>query len=300
MTFGCSVHWIHVRVHSRSKSETCLAIDTTTMTILKQQWRLGWCLVWAGACNAFVSSPKNPSCSILCANPEAKDEIPEGHVLKGRRSILNNLGTWAISSTAASILLPHSACWADFAPGGTLVDYAVGVQVGNAQASPSRKADNSNVLFAQDYYFKFGTAAPWVEPDSTEFPKTMPFVRVQQRYDALKKYGDRIQGGLNRIAALEKADRADIADPVTTDVYQLRPMGLLANNLLASENTGSTNELFLARWYINEMYLLINDLRNAPTDNKAVYEALKAATNSYLSLMNRVITPKVGDKFSYL
>ena len=96
---------------------------------------------------------------------------------------------------------------------------------------------------------------------------------------------------------------SDIVDPTTTDVYQLRPMGLLANNMLASENTGATNELFLARWYVNEMYLLINDMRNAPSEADArnrVYPALCKAVNSYLSLMNRVITDKVGDKFSYL
>lgn len=190
---------------------------------------------------------------------------------------------------------------ADFTPGGTLVDRQVGVTVGNAQASVSRKADNTNVLFAQDYYFKFGTAAPWIEPDSTDFPQTMPFVRIQQRYDALKKYGPRIQGGLDMIAGLKSSSQ--IADPVASDVYQLRPMGLLANNFLASENTGSTNELFLARWYINEIYLLIQDLGNAANDGQAkaaLFDALKSATNSYLTLMNRCITPKVGGKFPYL
>jgi len=30
----------------------------------------------------------------------------------------------------------------------------------------------------------------------------------------------------------------------------LRSAGLLANNLLASENAGAPNELYLARWYL--------------------------------------------------
>ena len=150
----------------------------------------------------------------------------------------------------------------EFTPGGTLVDYTVGVTVGNPEASTSRRVDNSNVLFDRDYYFKFGTAAPWIAPDApTDFPKTMPFVRVQQRYDALKKYRDRIRSGVATIQALQKAD--EIADPTAADVYQLRPMGLLANAFLASENTGSTNELLLARWYINEILLLIGDLKRA-------------------------------------
>jgi hypothetical protein len=232
----------------------------------------------------------------------------------GRRYFLQETARLAMAGPAASFSftlsslvlqqVPQPAHAREFTPGGTLVDRALGVTVGNIQASASRKVDNSNVLFIQDYYFKFGTAAPWIAPDSTDFPTTMPFVRVQQRYDGLQKYGGRITRGLAEIAALkQKSQISDIADPVAADVYQLRPMGLLANTFLASENTGTTNELFLARWYINEMYLLINDMRNAPSVDvaqKQVYPALCSSVNSYLTLMNRVITSKVGDKFSYL
>lgn len=188
----------------------------------------------------------------------------------------------------------------DFTPGGTLVDREVGITVGNAEASHSRKFDNSNVLFYQDYFFKFGSAAPWLEPDSTDFPKTMPFTRIQQRYDALKKYKPRILAGLDRIKTLATTD--DVADPTAADVYALRPMGLLANAMLASENSGATNELFLARWYVNEIYLLVSDIRNASSteEGKAFVSAAKKATNSYLTMMNRVITPKVGEKFIYI
>jgi hypothetical protein len=201
---------------------------------------------------------------------------------------------------------------AEFTPGGTLVDRPVGVTVGNPEASPSRKPDNSNVLFDKDYYFKFGTAAVWIEPDSTSFPATMPFTKAQQRYDALKKYRGRILTGIDRMkdAAFEnsQSDSSLIADPTAVgDVYQLRPMGLLANAMLASENSGAPNELFLARWYINEMYLIMSDIRNiVKTDGEGekerqrLSEILKKAINSYLTLMNRVITPKVGEKFEYV
>eukprot|EP00978_Attheya_sp_CCMP212_P020857 scaffold60256_cov55-Attheya_sp.AAC.3 len=196
--------------------------------------------------------------------------------------------------------------WAEFAPGGTLVDRAVGVTVGNAEASQSRKSDNSNVVFDKDYYFKFGAAPVWIEPDSTEFPKTMPFTLSQQRYDSLKKYGDRVKAGLQQVQNLKHAGvdvDHTIADPSKQDVYALRPMGLMANGFLASENTGATNELFLSRWYINEIYLGIQDMM-AAGDNKEqakqAYESTKKATNSYLSMINRVITPKVGDKFEYI
>lgn len=211
-----------------------------------------------------------------------------------RRSFLIKV---ASSVPLFTIILP---VYADFAPGGTLVDYAVGVQVGNPEASPSRASDNSNVLFKQDYYFKFGTAAPFIASGSTDFPKTMPFAPSQQRYDTLKKYGDRIQKGLAMIASLDSYSvENDIPDPTTLDVYQLRPMGLLANGFLASENTGTTNELLLARYYINEMYLDIQDLRNASSkkEKTTAWVNAKKACNSYLGLMNRVITAKVGNKF---
>ncbi len=61
----------------------------------------------------------------------------------------------------------------------------------------------------------------------------------------------------------------------------------------------------LAWWYINEMYLRIGDYRDALEggDRKEAekrYEILGKATNSYLTLLNRLITSKVGDPFAYL
>ena len=194
-----------------------------------------------------------------------------------------------------------------FTPGGTLVDREVGVQVGNPEASLSRMAANENVLFTQDSYFKFGSAAPWIEPDTTEFPKAMPFTPSQQRYDALKKYGERVKSGAKVIDGLGDVIKSGgvysnvVADP-SDSVYALRPMGLLANNFMATENSGTTNELLLARWYVNEMYLRVGDIRGAKNEADALqaYVAAKKAVNSYLAMLNRVITSKVGEKFNYL
>jgi len=242
-------------------------------------------------CLVVPSCLKYPCFSVrapttLAAKKGAHDEV-------SRRALLQVASAVPI----VTYILPAHA---DFAPGGTLVDYEVGPQVGNSEASPSRAADNSNVLFKQDYYFKFGTAAPFIPSGSTDFPKTMPFVLSQQRYDSLKKYGDRIKKGLIMVDSLPTLD--DIPDPTTLDVYQLRPMGLLANGFLASENTGTTNELFLARYYINEVYLDISDMRNASSDSekKKAWVSAKKALNSYLGMLNRVITAKVGDKFELL
>ena len=244
----------------------------------------------------------HPSTTALYSTSKPQEEDDNEVNFLSRRAF-----SWGGAATAAMGLVAMTTnvervVAAEFTPGGTLVDREVGITVGNADASLSRKVDNSNVIFYQDYYFKFGTAGPWLEPDSTEFPKTMPFTRIQQRYDALKKYQPRILSGLDRIKSLKTMDPSEVVDPTASDVYSLRPMGLLANAMLASENSGATNELFLARWYINEVYLLVNDVRNAATPEQAAERATAAqkAVNSYLTMMNRVITPKVGDKFEYL
>ncbi len=242
-------------------------------------------VVWSslvGSTNCF-SVPKPP---LTAPNPN-------------RRSLLGQF-VGAATLLAPTLLAPTLSQAAEFTPGGSLVDRAVGVTVGNAEASASRKFDNSNVLFDKDFYFKFGTASAWIEPDSTEFPVSMPFTKSQQRYDALKKYQERVSTGVQTIQSLQNAQ--DVADPTATDVYYLRPIGLLANGMLASENTGAPNELFLARYYINEMYLLITDLKQAtdPSQRQKIYSILTKAVNSYLTLMNRVITPKVGEKFQYI
>ena len=219
-----------------------------------------------------------------------------------RRRLLQVGGAAFFSQFVLSPISPASADGKSFAPGGTLVDYEVGVTAGNIEASKSRTSDNSNVIFSQDYYYKFGTAAPWIENGSTEFPKSMPFSPSQQKYEALKKYRERVQRGVSLIAGLgeiiRNGDYATILDGSAPE-YSIRPMGLLANSFLASENTGTTNELLLSRWYINEMYLDINDIKNARSKDDAMssYNALIKALNSYLGLLNRVTTPKVGDKW---
>mmetsp|Transcript_7284 Transcript_7284/g.10430 ORF Transcript_7284/g.10430 Transcript_7284/m.10430 type:complete len:283 (+) Transcript_7284:90-938(+) len=244
----------------------------------------------------------------MCMN-DGNEEcfIKNAMAVNSRRYFIQSSGAGFIASLIAAN--PNEA-EAAFTPGGTLVEFEVGPTVGNAEASSSRKADNSNVLFNQDNYFKFGTAAPWIEPDSTEFPVKMPFTLSQQRYDGLKKYGTRVNAGAQFINNLGEAIRSVtdgnfkdvIPDPLSAPEYALRPMGLLANSFLASENTGTTNELLLARWYINEMLLQVGDIKAAKSEQDALksYSAAKKAVNSYFAMLNRVITPKVGDKFPYL
>ena len=176
------------------------------------------------------------------------------------------------------------------------------------EASTSRNRDNSNVLFDKDNYYKFGSAAPWIDPPgSTDFPKTMPFVPSQQRYDALKKYGHRIVAARDAVSRIGTATTPDDVPERDDPAYQLRALGLLANSFLATENTGTTNELMLARWYVNEMYLRIGDYRDALSGGvgdearaRECHACLVKATNSYLSLLNRSISSKIGDQFGYI
>lgn len=219
-----------------------------------------------------------------------------------RRSILS-IGV--IGTTLSTLLSSSLPANADFAPGGTLLDRPVYVTYGNIEASASRAPNNSNVLFSQDNYYKFGSAAQWIEAGSTEFPKTMPFVPSQQRYDALKKYNERVKSSVDQIVKIGSTSSSTDVPDSDEPAYQLRALGLLANSFFASENTGTTNELMLARWYINEMYLRIRDYKSAldkgdEKEAKACYVYLNKAMNSYLTLINRSISSKVGEQFSYL
>ena len=224
-----------------------------------------------------------------------------------------------LRSLRQSSFVAHAA---EFAPGGTLIsDKAIGILVNNPNASPQRKYDNSNVLFDKDYYYKFGTGIQYIEPPgNTAFPKTMPFTKSQQRYDALKKYRERITSALQLLQSLPKTTTSttttNMADPKgKEDVYQLRAMGLLANGLLASDNNGLPNEVFVARYYINEIYLRLDELYTTSrssgssssgtnddenSQQRLIYQCIEKATNSYLTLMNRAITPKVGEPFPYV
>jgi hypothetical protein len=231
-----------------------------------------------------------------------------GHIppLICRRDWLQSLFVISIGTSAAVLQPPMNANAAEFAPGGTFIsDKEIGVLVNNPNASPLRKYDNSNVLFDKDYYYKFGTGIQYIEPPgNTAFPKTMPFTKSQQRYDALKKYRERVVGALQLLESLPKTE-SSIADPKgKEDVYQLRAMGLLANGLLASDNNGLPNEVFVARYYINEIYLrLIELMSNATIDKneqQLIYSCIEKATNSYLTLMNRAISAKVGEPFPYV
>lgn len=204
---------------------------------------------------------------------------------------------------AAALLAPRPAL-ADMAPGFAIVD-SVNI-ASNPAASKSRDAMNGNVLFGQDFYFKYGRSAPFLQDASSPLPDNgaMPFTRVQQRYEQYSKYATRVQAGIDAFAAVEGQIKAGDWAKVdaTSPAFALRTLGLLANGLMASENTSPANVVFLTRWYVNEVYLDLGDVAKAKDkkDALASWARGKGALNSALIILNKEISPKVGAQFATL
>ena len=53
-------------------------------------------------------------------------------------------------------------------------------------------------------------------------------------------------------------------------IYALNPMWLLANGFMASENTGTTNELLVDWWYVSQLNLDLGDIRRAKSKTEAI------------------------------
>ena len=164
----------------------------------------------------------------------------------------------------------------------------------NPDASRSRDPMNSNVLFSQDFYFKYGRSPPFLQDATSEIPDggAVPFTRVQQRYEAYGKYAARVLAGVEAFRALKGAvDNGSWATVASDDTkYNLRAMGLLANGLMASENNGPGNVLFLTRWYVNECALDIGDVAKAADKAQAAaaWERGRKAINSALIVLTCV------------
>ena len=127
---------------------------------------------------------------------------------------------------------------------------------------------------------------------------------MQQRYEQYSKYATRVQAGIDAFAAVEGQIKAGDWAKVdaTSPAFALRTLGLLANGLMASENTSPANVVFLTRWYINEVYLDLGDVAKAKDkkDALASWARGKGALNSALIILNKEISPKVGAQFATL
>lgn len=174
----------------------------------------------------------------------------------------------------------------------------------NEGASKSRQMDNSNVIFVQDQYYVTSSSPPFIPQGDTSYPEKMPFVASQPRRDAMAKYRQRVQRGIDLLASLEgEIQKGDYTSILAAEApeYSIRPLGLLAAAFMASDST-VPSQLYIARWYINEIYLDIKDIKTAPSKEAALASHANAvkALNSVLGMLNRSITSKVGDPFVLL
>lgn len=180
--------------------------------------------------------------------------------------------------------------------------YAVAFGMSRPSNALERDVSNSNAIFREDYYFKFGKKPLPLRTES-QLSNDPPFVRIQTRYEAYGKYAPKVKAGLAAFKDLERAvgagDAGAVRDDANIVVLSLRPAGLLANSLLAADSISS--DCLLARYYVNEVYFQISDISDfdARTGASAV-QAARPFLNSYLMVINRAIPPKVGDKFDLL
>lgn len=144
---------------------------------------------------------------------------------------------------------------------------------------------------------------------------------MKQRIPAYGKYAFSIGLGANEFGQLGKmlkipnpnwGEAAKLVDagfeqrmPSPT-VDALLKMALFATQMLTSPNySGPSRELLVSRYYINECAFATRELAKAIDERDVgtamgLWEFGKDSWNSYLSIVNRSISPKVGDKFTMI
>lgn len=194
---------------------------------------------------------------------------------------------------------------------------------------------NKDALIREDYWYMMGRAPPRLMGEGmmkTDNPQwntfgtcessggtnSCTYVSIkQQRIPAYSKYAFLIQLGAKDFrrlgAALDKADwetsesllsSATSVPPPAIDA--LLKMILFASSMLTSPNySGPNRELLVARFYVNECGFATKEIASAVDARdlnraKAAWDFGRDSWNSYLTIVNRQITPKVGDKFELI
>ncbi len=146
------------------------------------------------------------------------------------------------------------------------------------------------------------------------------YIPLKRRRDGYKNYEAAVHIAASTFADARAALRArrlgdaSLAQLVDADgevVAGLRAGLLMSNKLLLTENTGVTFDALVARYYVNEAFcasravaaLLATAGQGGDDAAGAVAAALAAADegrdafNSFFTVVNRAIVPKVGEKF---
>lgn len=147
------------------------------------------------------------------------------------------------------------------------------------------------------------------------------YVSLKQRQPAYGKYAFSIQLGMDEYARLGRLLRgpnpnwdeaARLVDPghesrmPSPAVDAQLKMALFATQMLTSPNySGVARELLVCRYYVNECSYALREMGMAIEECDAasalgLWEFGKDSWNSYLSIVNRAISPKVGDQFDMI
>ena len=191
---------------------------------------------------------------------------------------------------------------------------------------------NKDAIFREDYWYAKGVTPPrklnsplvlddpkWNTFGSCESSggsNSCTYISLKQRQPAYSKYGFTITLASQEFQQLGKAIEEQDWNKAATYVFTnpktnlpppavdaLLKMILFASAMLTSPNfSGSSRELLVARFYVNELNFALKEIGRAiekqdPDRAKAAWEFGKDSFNSYNQVVNRQIVPKVGEPF---
>ena len=182
--------------------------------------------------------------------------------------------------------------------------------------TPPRKL-NSPLVLDDPKWNAFGSCE--TTGDGSSATNSCTYISLKQRQPAYSKYGFSITQGAKEFQQLKplleakdwnKAAKYVFINPDTNlpppTVDALLKMVLFASAMLTSPNySGSSKELLVARFYVNEFKFAVTEIGNAikAGDQEralAAWDFGKDSFNSYSQVVNRQIVPKVGDPFPLL
>ena len=265
-------------------------------------------------------------CMLLAsvAGALALQQSPESSLTpRTRRSFARS----TFGAAAAGVFFPTAPAFTDDGPAAAVASY---------KYEDRDRNKNKEALIREDYWYFSGRKPPrrlnidafpaddptwnaWGECTKSETTgNSCVYVSLKQRIPAYGKYGFSIQLGASEFEKLGKILRssnpnwneaAKLVDAglegqvPAPAVDALLKMALFAGQMLTSPNySGPPREFLVSRYYINECAWATKELATAIDERDAakavgLWEFGKDSWNSYFAIVNRSISPKVGDKF---
>mmetsp|Transcript_22258 Transcript_22258/g.36153 ORF Transcript_22258/g.36153 Transcript_22258/m.36153 type:complete len:286 (-) Transcript_22258:52-909(-) len=252
-----------------------------------------------------------------------------------RRTAIKSIFGTAVSS--AVFLPPNRPAFAQY-DGGSATDTTNDATPTYNYEDRDRKK-NKEALIREDYWYYSGKKPPrrlnidampandptwntWGECTKSETTgNSCVYVSLKQRIPAYGKYAFSIQLGADEFTKLGKIlhdtnpnwnEASKLVDPGLEQrmpapaVDALLKMALFATQTLTSPNySGVARELLVSRYYVNECAFATKELARAIEERDVaaalgLWEFGRDSWNSYLAIVNRSISPKVGDKFEMI